>query len=103
MLREDIWTQPIEAANSISHQTNSYVLEADKNGEMTYIERFDAVLSSDFLPRKFPFDTEAVNFEFQPFLSPTAVIRFAPQALPSTGISAEQHTELAAWRVKELR
>jgi hypothetical protein len=100
---EDIWTPPIVAANSISHKTNSYVLEADNNGEMTYIERFDAVLSSDFLLRKFPFDTQVLSFEFQPFLSPSAVIRFAPQALSSTGISAEQHTELAAWRVKELR
>ena len=100
---EDVWTPAIEAANSISHKTNSYVLEADKNGEVTYIERFDAVLSSDFALRKFPFDTQVLSFEFQPFLSPSAVIRFAPQALPSTGISVEQHTELAAWRVKELR
>ena len=100
---EDVWTPPIEAANSISHKTNSYVLEVDKNGEVTYIERFDAVLSSDFALRKFPFDTQVLGFEFQPFLSPNAAIRFAPQALPSTGISAEQHTELAAWHVKELR
>jgi hypothetical protein len=100
---EDVWTPPIEAANSISHKTNSYVLEADRNGEVTYIERFDAVLSSDFALRKFPFDTQVLSFEFQPFLSPSAMIRFPPQALPSTGISAEQHTELAAWHVKELR
>jgi hypothetical protein len=68
---EDVWTPAIEAANSISHKTNSYVLEADKNGEVTYIERFDAVLSNDFALRKFPFDTQVLGFEFQPFLSPT--------------------------------
>jgi hypothetical protein len=61
---EDVWTPPIEAANSISHKTNSYVLEADKNGEVTYIERFDAVLSNDFALRKFPFDTQVLGSSF---------------------------------------
>jgi Neurotransmitter-gated ion-channel ligand binding domain len=100
---EDLWTPPIEAANSVSHKTNSYSLEADANGTVTYVERFDAVLSNDYELRKFPFDTQVLQFEFQPFLSSVSDIRFAAQALPSTGISPEQHTELAAWRIKDLR
>ena len=100
---EDLWTPAIEAANSISHKTNSYTLEADRNGVVTYIERFDAVLSNDYALRKFPFDTQTLKFEFQPFLSAASGFQFAPKALPSTGISPEQHTELAAWRIKDLR
>jgi len=100
---EDIWTPPIEAANSISHKTNSYLLEADRTGKVTYVERFDAVLSNDYALRKFPFDTQILRFEFQPFLSAASGIQFAAQALPSTGISPEQHTELAAWRIKDLK
>jgi hypothetical protein len=100
---EDLWTPPIEAANSISHKTNSYSLEVDRNGTVTYVERFDAVLSNDYALRKFPFDTQVLQFEFQPFLSAGSAFIFAAKPSPSTGISPEQHTELAAWRIKDLR
>jgi hypothetical protein len=100
---EELWTPPIEAANSVSHRTRSYLLEADRNGVVTYTESFDAVLSNDFALKKFPFDTQALRFEFQPFLSSTSVIQFAGQPLPVTGIGAEQHTDLAAWRVRDLK
>jgi hypothetical protein len=100
---EDLWTPAIEAANSVSHKTNQYSLVADRDGSVTYIERFDAILSNDYDLKRFPFDTQVLQFEFQPFLSTAAEIRFAPQPLPSTGISPEQHTQLAAWQINDLR
>jgi hypothetical protein len=100
---EDIWTPPIEGANAVSHKTNAYFLEVDKDGTVSYLERFDATLSSGFNLRKFPFDTQVLEFDYQPFASVPTVIQFAPQALPGTGVSPEPHTELAAWSVKELR
>jgi hypothetical protein len=53
--------------------------------------------------RKFPFDTQVLAFEFQPFLSAASQIRFASEALPGTGINPDQHTELAAWKLEDLR
>jgi hypothetical protein len=100
---EDLWVPAIEGANSISHKTNQYSLEADSKGIVTYRERFDAVYSNDFALRKFPFDTQVLRFEFQPFLSAVTQFSFAPQALRFTGISPEQHTELAAWHLQDLR
>lgn len=100
---EDLWAPAIEAANSISHKMNQYSLVADRAGFVTYIERFDAVLSNDYDLRRFPFDNQVLQFEFQPFLSTASEIRFAPQPLPSTGISPEQHTQLAAWQINDLR
>jgi hypothetical protein len=102
-LLEDLWTPAIEAANSISHKTSQYSLVADRDGFVTYIERFDTVLSNNYDLKRFPFDTQVLQFEFQPFLSTTSDIRFAPQSLPSTGISPEQHTQLAAWELNDLR
>jgi hypothetical protein len=99
---EGVWGPAIEGANTISHTTNQVSLEADRNGIVTYRERFEAVYSNAFQLRRFPFDTQVLRFEFQPFLSTTAQIRFAPQALPGTGISPGQHTELAAWRLQKL-
>lgn len=100
---EDIWTPPIEAANSISHKRNSYSLVIDRNGTVTYVESFDAVLSNLYALRRFPFDSQVLQFEFQPFLSSVSEVQFAPQALPSTAISPDQHVELAAWRMQDLR
>jgi Neurotransmitter-gated ion-channel ligand binding domain len=102
-LMEDLWTPSIQGANTISFKTFQYSLEADRSGMVTYWERFDGVFSSDFQLAKFPFDTQVLRFEFQPFLSSASHIRFAAQALPSTGISSHQHTELAAWHLQELR
>jgi Neurotransmitter-gated ion-channel ligand binding domain len=100
---EDLWTPSIEGTNSVNHKTNQYSLEADREGTVTYRERFDAVYSNDYALRKFPFDTQSLHFEFQPFLAHASQIQFAAKALPFTGISPEQHTELAAWRLQTLR
>ena len=101
--KEELWTPSIEGANTISFKTYQYSLEADRTGKVTYWERFDGVFSSVLQLTKFPFDTQVLRFEFQPFVSSASHIRFAAHALPVTGISPEQHTELAAWQLKDLR
>jgi hypothetical protein len=100
---EDLWTPSIESANTTSHKTSQSLLTADRQGMVTYVERFDSSLSSDFDLRKFPFDTQDLRLQFHPFISAASEIRFAPRPLPSTGISPEQHTELAAWQIQDLR
>ena len=81
-LMEDLWTPSIQGANTISFKTFQYSLEADRNGRVTYWERFDGVFSNDFQLARFPFDTQVLRFEFQPFLSSASHIHFADQALP---------------------
>jgi hypothetical protein len=100
---DQLWTPPTESANSISHKTDQYFLVADRNGLVTYVEHFDANLSNNFVLTKFPFDTQDLQFQIYPFISAASEIRFAPASLPSTGISPEQHTELAAWHIKGVR
>jgi hypothetical protein len=100
---EDLWTPALETANAVSHRTSQYVLVADRSGVVTYVERFEAVLSSGYDLRKFPFDTQRLQLEIQPFLSAASDIRFASQPLASTGISPEQHTDLAGWKFKDLQ
>lgn len=100
---EDLWVPSIESANSISHKTGQYFLTAAPDGVVTYVERFDATLSNNYNFRKFPFDTQVLRFEFHPFLSSDREIRFAPQALSSSGISEDENTQLAAWKIKDLQ
>jgi Neurotransmitter-gated ion-channel ligand binding domain len=100
---EQIWMPAIQATNTITHKTNGYDLEVDANGVVTYTERFDVALSNEYFLRKFPFDTQVLRFELEPFRSPTSAIVFAPQALQMTGISPGRNTELASWRIEGLR
>ncbi|HZD31177.1 MAG TPA: hypothetical protein VE779_05900 [Candidatus Angelobacter sp.] len=100
---DELWSPPIEAANTISHKTAQYSLTVDNEGMVTYVERFDAVFSNYFAMRKFPFDSQVLRFEFQPFLSSAHEFVFAPEALPISGLSPTQHSELAAWRMGALR
>lgn len=99
---EEIWTPPIEAENSISHKTNSYSLEVDRDGWVTYTEHFDGVLSTAYNLVAFPFDTQVLRFEYQPFLTSGSEFQFAAEPLPATGISQGKYTQLAAWQVKKL-
>jgi hypothetical protein len=62
-------------------------MSADANGWVTYVEDFDGVLSTSCDLRKFPFDSQVLQFEFQPFFSQGSEFQFAEQALPATGIS----------------
>jgi neurotransmitter-gated ion-channel len=100
---EEIWMPAIQATNTITHKTNGYDLEVDANGVVTYTERFDVALSNEYFLRKFPFDTQVLRFELEPFRSPASAIVFAPQALPMTGVSTGRNTELASWRIDGLR
>jgi hypothetical protein len=100
---DELWTPTIESENSISHKANSYDLEADSNGWVTYTEHFDAVLSTALNLRAFPFDKQVLRFEYQPFLSFVPEFRFASEALPENGISPGKYAQLAAWGVSGLR
>ena len=75
---EDLWAPAIEGANTITHRTNQYTLEVNRYGMVTYRERFEAVYSNDFELKKFPFDTQVLRFEFQPFLSTASQIDSPP-------------------------
>jgi Neurotransmitter-gated ion-channel ligand binding domain len=99
---EELWTPAIEGENSVSHKMSSYSLEADSKGWVTYTEQFDGVLSTAYSLEAFPFDTQVLRFEYQPFLAANSEFRFAAQALSTSGISRGKYTQLAAWQVKEL-
>lgn len=100
---EEIWMPAIQATNTITHKTNGYEVEVDADGVVTYTERFDVTLSNEYSLRKFPFDTQVLRFDLEPFRSSTSAITFAPQALAMTGTSTGRNTELASWRIDGLR
>jgi hypothetical protein len=80
-----------------------YWLTSDKDGVVTYVERFDSVVSNNFDFRRFPFDTQILRLEFHTFFTSEEDVRFAPQALPSTGIVRDRDTERSGWTSGEVK
>jgi len=98
---EELWAPAIEGANTITHRTNQYTLEADRNGMVTYRERFEAVYSNDFQLKRFPFDTQVLQFEFsrsslrlRRFDSPPSLSRGRESARSST-----QSSPRGTWKI----
>ena len=99
----EIWAPSIESTNTISHKSMQYWLTSDKDGLVNYVERFDSIVSNNFDFRRFPFDTQLLRLEFHTFYTSEEDVRFAPQALPSTGISRDRDTELSGWTSGEMK
>jgi hypothetical protein len=100
---EETWTPPIEAANLISHRRGLFVLQANDNGDVKYVERADVTLSTSYSLRDFPFDTQLLDIRIEPFLPSVSEIRFASEPLSWTGNDAKGEAELAAWDIRGLR
>lgn len=99
----EIWTPPIEIVNSVSYKIKSHLIEADENGDVTLIQRFHGIFTNTYALKKFPFDTQVLEIEFEPFLSAVPQIRFARQPLSETGFRSGSHAEVAGWRLKNVQ
>jgi hypothetical protein len=100
---EESWTPPIEAANLISHRRGLFVLQANDNGDVKYVERADLAVSTSYSLRDFPFDTQLLDLRIEPFLPSVSEIRFASEPLSWTGNDVEGEAGLAAWDIHGLR
>ncbi len=99
---DQLWTPPLETENLVSHRAGSISLEADDDGNVRYVERSDTVISTSFALRKFPFDSQQIQFRVEPFLPAASEFRFASSPSPWTGSDLKDKSGLAAWRVKNV-
>jgi hypothetical protein len=99
---EEIWTPPIETANMISHRRSLSELTVDDSGRMRYVERTDTTVSADYSLRKFPFDTQTLEFQIEPFMPAAQEFTFADQPASPTGNASGVDAGLAAWEIAEL-
>jgi len=99
---DDVWTPPIETANMISHRRSSFELTADDSGRLRYIERTDTTVSADYSLRRFPFDTQTLEFQIEPFMPAAQEFTFASHPASPTGNDSATAAGLAAWEIKDL-
>ncbi|HTW88855.1 MAG TPA: hypothetical protein VMD75_12705 [Candidatus Binataceae bacterium] len=63
-----IWRPELEFVNAVKpRERQQRRITADAAGEVRYVERFDAELSSKFFLRNFPFDTQTLQIDIHPF------------------------------------
>jgi hypothetical protein len=97
---DDLWTPPLETANMISHRRNSFELTADDSGHLRYVERTDTTVSAYYSLRKFPFDSQTLEFEIEPFMPAAREFTFASR--PQVRRAAIRRP-LRAWRLGQSK
>jgi hypothetical protein len=59
-------------------------------------------VSADYSLRKFPFDTQTLEFQIEPFMPAAQEFIFASQPANPTGHDSAADAGLAAWEIKGL-
>jgi hypothetical protein len=98
---DQIWHPYPEIVNAVHpRERQDIALGADADGTVNYLERFDAEISSKFLLRSFPFDSQTLQIVIHPFAGNLKTVVFD---LDRTGswISAKfnSYSSLAEWEV----
>jgi hypothetical protein len=100
----DVWIPYFEMVNGVSpHDRYDVSIQGAPDGSIRYIERFHAVLSSRFMLRRFPFDSQSLLIIIHPFVRQTGDINFF---LSSRDVGAArefaQYSSLAQWNFEGL-
>ena len=79
-------------------------LRVEPDGLMSYVERFDAVLTSTFHLKSFPFDAQKLEIIIHPFTVQQQFVTFVPSQAPVwTAAEFNTYSSLASWRFKSIR
>jgi len=99
---DDLWSPPLETANMIAHRRSAFELTVDDTGHLRYVESTDTTVSARYSLRKFPFDTQTLEFQTEPFMPAVHEITFASRPASPTGTSGVD-AGLAAWEITGLQ
>jgi hypothetical protein len=78
-------------------------LRVAPDGLMSYAERFDAVLTSTFHLKSFPFDKQLLEVIIHPFTVQQPFVTFVPSQMPVwTAAEFNSYSSLESWRFKSI-
>ncbi len=99
---DEIWEPPLQFANAyVPVAILSSTRGAQPDGQVTWVQRFQAHLSTRLWLRRFPFDSQRLTLVILSYDPNGPIIRFEHDRA-SDGISDEGHVGLAEWRLREL-
>jgi hypothetical protein len=104
-LPDQVWHPRLDFINGIGGRTVSESsLRVDPQGKVLYVERAEAILSTRFRLRRFPFDRQALQIIVHPFIAQAHLVSFQASQ-EHTWISAEEnvYSSLAEWGLVGIR
>jgi len=101
---DQIWHPRPEIVNAVRpRERQDTALTADADGTVHYLERFDAEVSSKFLLRSFPFDTQTLQIVIHPFAGNLQTVVYDVDRTRSwTSAEFNSYSSLAEWDVIEM-
>jgi hypothetical protein len=99
-----IWRPQLVIINEVEpHRIDETSLQVAPDGLVSYVERFDALLTSTFHLKAFPFDTQKLEVIVHPFTSQQQSVAFIPSQLPVwTATEFNTYSSLETWQFKSL-
>jgi hypothetical protein len=75
--RTQIWIPSFAMVNAVApRERYDTSAESDSDGSVSYVGRFHAVLSSKFMPKRFPFDSQSLLIIVHPYLRQELQVEF---------------------------
>jgi Neurotransmitter-gated ion-channel ligand binding domain/Neurotransmitter-gated ion-channel transmembrane region len=101
---DSVWRPRLVIINVIEpRRTDETSLRVDPDGLLSYAERFNAVVTSTFHLRSFPFDAQKLEVIVHPFVDQQPTVAFARSLTPVwTATEFSSYSSLESWRFKSL-
>jgi hypothetical protein len=101
---DSVWRPQLVIINVIEpRQADETSLQVAPDGRVSYVERFDALLTSTFHLKAFPFDTQKLEVIVHPFTNQQHSVAFVPSQLPVwTATEFNTYSSLESWQFESL-
>jgi hypothetical protein len=101
---DSVWRPRLVIINLVEpRQPYETSLRVEPDGLMSYVERFDALLTSTFDLKSFPIDAQKLEVIVHPFIDQQQSIAFVPSQLAVwTATEFNTYSSLESWRFKSL-
>ncbi|HKF27651.1 MAG TPA: hypothetical protein VKB29_00380 [Candidatus Binataceae bacterium] len=102
--RAQVWIPSFEIVNAVApRQRDDLSVEGDPDGSVSYVERFPALLSSKFMLRRFPFDSQSLLIIVHPYLRQEGQLGFTAYSREVWATREfTQYSSLAQWNLQTV-
>jgi neurotransmitter-gated ion-channel len=100
--RTQIWIPSFAMVNAVApRERYDTSAESDSDGSVSYVGRFHAVLSSKFMPKRFPFDSQSLLIIVHPYLRQELQVEFTAYNREVWATHEfTQYSSLAQWNLQ---
>ena len=101
--KDQVWHPDLEIFNQVGARNSSRIqIKITPSGNVSYIESFDATVSSDLQLRRFPFDSQSLRLIIDSFQYHNKEVLFLPDK-DKIGVNREPFVTLSEWTIKDVK